>query len=50
MIKLYVTGGHGVMAPKAQIEMTRDELDAVVDAAHHAATPCAGTSRTSPRS
>jgi imidazolonepropionase-like amidohydrolase len=34
MIKLYVTGGHGVMAPKAQIEMTRDELEAVVDAAH----------------
>ena len=34
MIKLYVTGGHGVMAPKSQTEMTRAELDAVVDAAH----------------
>lgn len=34
MIKLFVTGGHGTMAPKQQIEMTRAELDAVVETAH----------------
>lgn len=34
MIKLYVTGGHGVMAPKEQVEMTRDELKAAIDTAH----------------
>lgn len=34
IIKLFVTGGHGVTAPKQQIEMTADELRAAVDAAH----------------
>lgn len=34
IIKLFVTGGHGVAAPKQQIEMTSDELRAAVDAAH----------------
>jgi imidazolonepropionase-like amidohydrolase len=34
MVKLFVTGGHGVRAPKARMEMTREELDAVVSAAH----------------
>jgi imidazolonepropionase-like amidohydrolase len=34
IIKLFVTGGHLVMAPKGQMEMTRSELDAVVETAH----------------
>ena len=34
IIKLFVTGGHGVPAPKARIEMTTDELAAAIDAAH----------------
>ena len=34
MVKLFVTGGHGVTAPKSRMEMTREELDAVVQAAH----------------
>ena len=34
MIKLYVTGGHGVRAPAEQMEMTADELAAAIDAAH----------------
>ena len=34
IIKLFVTGGHGVTAPKERIEMTRDELAAAVEAAH----------------
>ncbi len=34
VIKLFVTGGHGVMAPKQRVEMTPDELAAAIDAAH----------------
>ena len=34
MIKLFVTGGHGVLAPKDRFEMTRAEVDAVVQSAH----------------
>jgi imidazolonepropionase-like amidohydrolase len=34
VIKLFVTGGHGTTAPKDQIEMTREELAAAIDAAH----------------
>ena len=34
VIKLFVTGGHGVLAPKDRMEMTRDELAAAIDAAH----------------
>jgi imidazolonepropionase-like amidohydrolase len=34
VIKLFVTGGHGVMAPKHRTEMTRDELAAAIDEAH----------------
>ena len=34
MVKLFVTGGHGVTAPKSRMEMTREELDAVVESAH----------------
>jgi len=34
IIKLFVTGGHGVMAPREQMEMTGDELTAAIDTAH----------------
>ncbi|MFC9841092.1 amidohydrolase family protein [Rhodococcus sp. NPDC127530] len=34
MIKLYLTGGHGVYSPKEQMEMTEDELRAAVETAH----------------
>jgi imidazolonepropionase-like amidohydrolase len=34
MVKLYVTGGHGVTTPKHNVSLARDELRAVVDAAH----------------
>jgi imidazolonepropionase-like amidohydrolase len=34
MIKLYVTGGHGVTTPKHSISLAADELRAAVDAAH----------------
>ena len=34
VIKLFVTGGHGTMAPKHRIEMTRDELAAAIETAH----------------
>lgn len=34
MVKLYLTGGHGVLAPKEQIEMTEAEFKAAVDTAH----------------
>ncbi|MGD0392779.1 MAG: amidohydrolase family protein [Acidimicrobiales bacterium] len=33
-IKMFVTGGHGTVGPKEQIEMTRDELAAGIEAAH----------------
>ena len=29
MVKLFVTGGHGVMAPKTRMEMTRQELQSI---------------------
>ena len=34
VIKLFVTGGHGTTAPKDQIELSRAELAAAIDAAH----------------
>lgn len=34
MIKLFLTGGHGVNAPASQMEMTRDELAAAIETAH----------------
>lgn len=34
IVKLFVTGGHGTTAPKDRLEMTRAELDAVVETAH----------------
>lgn len=34
IIKIYVTGGHGVTTPKHTISLAPDELRAVVDAAH----------------
>ena len=34
MIKLFVTGGHGVLTPKDRLEMTRAELTAAVETAH----------------
>jgi imidazolonepropionase-like amidohydrolase len=34
IIKLYVTGGHGVLAPKSQISCDPDEVRAAVNAAH----------------
>ena len=33
-IKMFVTGGHGTVGPKEQIEMTREELGAGIEAAH----------------
>jgi len=34
IIKLFVTGGHGVAAPKDHLEMTPGELESAIDAAH----------------
>jgi imidazolonepropionase-like amidohydrolase len=34
IIKLFVTGGHGVMAPREQMEMTREELTAAIETGH----------------
>jgi imidazolonepropionase-like amidohydrolase len=34
VVKVYVTGGHGVLAPPSQVSLARDELQAVVEAAH----------------
>jgi imidazolonepropionase-like amidohydrolase len=34
IIKMFVTGGHGTVAPSERIEMTREELSAGVEAAH----------------
>ena len=34
VVKLYVTGGHGVLLPRDTESLTRAELDAVVEAAH----------------
>ena len=34
IIKMFVTGGHGTVAPGEQTEMSRDELTAGVEAAH----------------
>jgi imidazolonepropionase-like amidohydrolase len=34
IIKLFVTGGHGTLAPKERMEMTRDELAAAIETAH----------------
>lgn len=34
IVKTFLTGGHGTTAPKSQIELTRDELDAIVQTAH----------------
>jgi imidazolonepropionase-like amidohydrolase len=49
MIKLYTTGGHLSVTPGHQMEMTRDEVAAAIDAAHshgakiraHVSNPCA---------
>jgi imidazolonepropionase-like amidohydrolase len=34
IIKMFVTGGHGTVAPSEQLEMTREELAAGIEAAH----------------
>ncbi len=34
IIKMFVTGGHGTVAPAEQTEMTREELTAGIEAAH----------------
>jgi imidazolonepropionase-like amidohydrolase len=34
IIKMFVTGGHGTLAPREQTEISRDELTAGVEAAH----------------
>jgi imidazolonepropionase-like amidohydrolase len=34
IIKMFVTGGHGTVGPREQIEMTRAELGAAIEAAH----------------
>ena len=33
-IKMFVTGGHGTIGPREQIEMTREEMAAGIEAAH----------------
>ena len=33
-IKMFVTGGHGTIGPKEQLEMTREEMAAGIEAAH----------------
>ncbi len=34
VIKVFLTGGHGTLAPRNRTELTRDELAAVIDTAH----------------
>jgi imidazolonepropionase-like amidohydrolase len=34
MIKMFVTGGHGTIGPREQMEMTREEMAAGIEAAH----------------
>jgi len=34
IIKMFVTGGHGTVAPSERLEMTREELSAGIEAAH----------------
>jgi imidazolonepropionase-like amidohydrolase len=34
IIKMFVTGGHGTIGPKEQVEMTRQEMAAGIEAAH----------------
>ena len=34
IIKMFVTGGHGTVAPSEQTEMTREEITAGIEAAH----------------
>jgi imidazolonepropionase-like amidohydrolase len=34
VVKLFVTGGHGVRAPKTRMELTDEELAAAIDTAH----------------
>jgi imidazolonepropionase-like amidohydrolase len=34
IIKMFVTGGHGTVAPSERLEMTREELTAGIEAAH----------------
>ncbi len=34
IIKMFVTGGHGTIGPKEQIEMSREEMAAGIEAAH----------------
>jgi imidazolonepropionase-like amidohydrolase len=34
IIKMFITGGHGTIGPQEQIEMTREELGAGIEAAH----------------
>jgi imidazolonepropionase-like amidohydrolase len=34
IIKMFVTGGHGTIGPREQIEMTREEMAAGIEAAH----------------
>jgi imidazolonepropionase-like amidohydrolase len=34
VIKLFVTGGHGMPPPRSRMEMTRDELAAAIETAH----------------
>ena len=34
IIKMFITGGHGTIGPREQIEMTREELGAGIEAAH----------------
>ena len=39
IIKMFVTGGHGTVAPAEQTEMTREEITAGIEAAHRARRP-----------
>ena len=46
---MFVTGGHGTVAPAEQTEMTFEEISAGIEAAHQRGCSCAGTSPTAPR-
>lgn len=39
IIKLYITGGHGVASPRDQLEMSREEVAVAVEAAHARGVP-----------
>jgi imidazolonepropionase-like amidohydrolase len=50
MFKLIVTGGHGTVGPREQTELSADEMEAAIGAAHLRGSRCAATSPTRRRS